>query len=193
LALDAALLSRCARGVGDGLRHARARARTHRIHRDPVLPEVACHDARQPGDAVLRRTVVRLPRVAEHAGRRGHRHDPAPALLAHAGRRVPGAVEGALQVHGDDGVPLRLVHVEEHAVAQDAGIVHENVDGAELAYGGIDDALGGTEVGDAVVARNRRPAASADRRADLGRYRTRRAASVDVAAAVVHAHARTLG
>ena len=74
----------------------------------PYLPEVARDHAGEAGDAVLGGAVVRLAGVAEDAGRGRHRDDAAAPLLAHARRGVPGAVEGALQVHGDDRVPLLL-------------------------------------------------------------------------------------
>jgi len=34
-------------------------------------------------------------------------------------------------VDGDDGVPLFFAHVEDHAVAEDAGVVDEDVEAAE--------------------------------------------------------------
>ena len=43
----------------------------------------------------------------------------------------PGAVERAFQVDRDDRVPLRLGHVEDHPVAQDAGHVDQDIDPAE--------------------------------------------------------------
>ena len=41
--------------------------------------------------------------------------------------------------------------VREHAVAEDAGVVHEHVQVAEGVDGGVDQPLGGVEVGDVVV------------------------------------------
>jgi len=41
-------------------------------------------------------------------------------------------VEGRLQVDGNHGVPLLLAHAEHQAVLGDAGVVDQNVDGAEL-------------------------------------------------------------
>ena len=96
-------------------------------------------------------------------------------------------------MHRDDGVPLVLAHVEEHAVAQDAGVVHQDVDGAELAHRGVDDALRGAEVGDAVVVRHRRAATRPDRGDDLVGDAARRPAAVDVPAQVVDDDARPLG
>ena len=58
--------------------------------------------------------------------------DPAESLLAHEDGGGLGGREVALEVDGDDLVPLLLAHVEDHAVAEDAGVVDEDVDAAEL-------------------------------------------------------------
>ena len=47
----------------------------------------------------------------------------------------------ALEVDGDDGVPLLLGHVDQHPVAQDAGVVDQHVEVAERLDGGVDHAL----------------------------------------------------
>ena len=44
---------------------------------------------------------------------------------------MAGRVEVALEVHRDDGVPVGLVHVEDHLVAEDAGVVDDDVEPAE--------------------------------------------------------------
>src|SRR5439155_1712702 len=68
--------------------------------------------------------------ITEQA-RAGAEGDDSPvAPLAHVRARVAHAVEGALQVDGDDRVPLLLAHVEDHAVAQDAGAGDERVEAA---------------------------------------------------------------
>src|SRR5437588_5496066 len=46
-------------------------------------------------------------------------------------------VEGALQVHGDDCVPFLLAHVEDHAVAQNAGRIDDDINAAQLAHGTV--------------------------------------------------------
>ncbi len=40
--------------------------------------------------------------------------------------------EVALQVHGDHRVPLRFLHAGDERVAQDAGVVDQHVEPAEL-------------------------------------------------------------
>ena len=66
--------------------------------------------------------------------------DAAGLLLAHVRGGRPHHREVALEVDGDDGVPLVLAHVEDHPLAQDAGAAHEDVEVAELLQGEIDDA-----------------------------------------------------
>ena len=89
---------------------------------------------------------------------------------------------------GDDGVPVLFAHVEDHAVAQDAGVVDDDVQLAEVIDCAIDDPLGRLEVGDALEVGD----CLAARRADfldhvLGR-RARLPGAVEVSAEVVHDH-----
>ncbi len=89
------------------------------------------------GDARLGGAVVGLAQVAVDARQRRRVDDPGVDLVAGLGAVAPvgGGVarrgEGALEVDLDDGVPLRLGHVREHAVAEDAGVVDEDVEAAE--------------------------------------------------------------
>ena len=57
----------------------------------------------------------------------------------------------ALHVHLDDGIPLRLGHVDHHPVAQDARVVDQHVQVAERFDGLVDHALRALPVGDAVA------------------------------------------
>src|SRR5262249_30573847 len=52
--------------------------------------------------------------------------------LAPVRRSVAGRRKVALEVHGDNGIPLVLGHVHEHPVAEDPGVVDEDVEPAEL-------------------------------------------------------------
>jgi hypothetical protein len=56
----------------------------------------------------------------------------------------------ALEVHGDDGVPLLLAHVDEEAVAQDARVVHEDVQLAEGVQRRLHQPLGARPFGHVV-------------------------------------------
>src|SRR5262249_22017932 len=60
-------------------------------------------------------------------------------------------VEGAVEMHLDDGIPVDHAHAMEDAVAQDAGIVDHAVDAAEGVDRRLDDALGPLRIGDAVA------------------------------------------
>ena len=45
-------------------------------------------------------------------------------------------------MHGEDRVPLRLGHVEDHPIAQDAGNIDQDVDPSEGAYDLLDHLSG---------------------------------------------------
>ena len=92
--------------------------------------------AHERHDAALRRRVVRLRDRRRERARREADH-AARLLLAEDRRRGTEHGERALEVRLDDRVPLGLGHVEEHALAQDAGDAHDAVDAAE----GVDRAL----------------------------------------------------
>jgi len=92
----------------------------------------------------------------------------------------------ALEVNRDDRVPLCLRHVHEHAVAQDAGVVDQDVEVAERLHGHVDHALGALPVGDVVVVRDRLAAHGLDLVHDLLCRRGVVARAVVGAAEVVH-------
>ena len=48
-------------------------------------------------------------------------------------------VERRLEVHGQHGVPLGFAHAHHQAVLGDAGVVHENIDAAEILDDLFDD------------------------------------------------------
>jgi hypothetical protein len=98
-----------------------------------------------------------------------------------------------LEVDVDDGVPFRLVHVETHLVAQDAGVVDEHVEPAEGVDRLVHECFGAAPRRDAVVVRDRVAALRLDlvdhllRGCGVGSFATRRAAEV------VHDHRGTFG
>ena len=98
---------------------------------DVVLGALDGEHPGEPDEAHLGGAVVGLAEVAEDARRRRGRHDPPVALLAHVLPRRLGDVEGALQVDVDDRVEQVGRHVVERLVAQDAGVVDDDVDAAE--------------------------------------------------------------
>ena len=92
----------------------------------------------------------------------------------------------------DDRVGIGLVHLHERAVAHDAGVVHQDVDGSERIDGSGDEPPGTVEVGDRVVVRD----GGASELLDLGAYLRGRvvlgATTVERDADVVHHDVRTL-
>ena len=95
-------------------------------------------------------------------------------------------------MHGNDGVELLLAHVDDGPVADDAGVVHEDVAPAPGIERGLDDLAGGREVRDGVVARH---GLGAERGDLLAHRRSRvgvRPAAAEVAADVVDDDLRAL-
>ena len=62
----------------------------------------------------------------------------------------------------DHGVPILLRGLEQRAIAQDAGVVHQDVDAAEGIDGGGDDRRRGRRLADRLQARHRLAAGGAD-------------------------------
>jgi hypothetical protein len=75
--------------------------------------------------------------------------------------------EVALEVDGDHGIPLVLGHVHEHPVAEDSGVVDEDVEPAELVDRLPHEALRPGEAGDVLAIRRRLAARGADLLHDL--------------------------
>jgi hypothetical protein len=79
-----------------------------------------------PDDARLGEGVVGLALVSRDARRRGERHDPQsldPGL-----EQLGVDAQLRLEVDRDDGLPLLGLHVGEQLVAQDPGVVHDDVE-----------------------------------------------------------------
>ena len=79
-----------------------------------------------------------------------HVHEAAGALRPEPGRGGPRGVEAPLEVHVDDRVPVFLRHLVEDGVAQDPGVVHDDVDPPETVDRLLDHPLRGAEAHDAV-------------------------------------------
>src|SRR5262249_27895085 len=133
----------------DGIGHARRRAGHDRVTGNPVFGERVGTAVGQPENAGLGGRVIGLPRRAQR--RTGREvNNPTALLLAHQGRRRTDGAEVALQVYSDHRVPLFLGHVEDHAVAQDAGAVHQNVELPEGIDRRLDQTLSAFDGGDVV-------------------------------------------
>ena len=91
----------------------------------------------------------------------------------------------ALQVDGDDRIPLFLGHVHEHAVAQDARVVDEDVELAECLDRGVDHSLATLPARDVVAVRDRLAAHLLDLVHDLLGRRLVATGAVGVAPEVV--------
>ncbi len=85
----------------------------------------------------------------------------------------------------EDRVEILLAHVEDHAVAKDAGVVHHDVELAEVVQRALDDALGGFEIANALEIRDRLAAEAADLLDHVLGWRTRLTGAVEVAAEIV--------
>src|SRR5579864_8302225 len=121
--------------AGPGERRDAVRAHRKALH-------VERNAARQPDDAHLGRHVVGLTEIADQARCRRHVHEAAGILLAEVRRAGAAHVEAAVQVHADHVGPVRPAHAVKDAIAQNAGIVDQNVDPAERIERRLDDLIG---------------------------------------------------
>src|ERR1043166_7766215 len=96
---------------------------------------------------------------------------------------------GTAQVDANDRVEILDAHVEDHPVAQDAGIVDDDVNVAPLLDGGLDHPLGAIEVRDVVAIGQGFTARGADLVDDFARWTTGRPAAVQLGADVVDDYA----
>ena len=87
---------------------------------------------------------------------------------------VPQRREVPLEVHPDDGVPLLLGGVDQHPVADEAGVVDEDVEAAERVDCLLHHRLGLGEVGDIGTVGHRLTAERLDLGHDPSRPATRR-------------------
>ena len=189
----------CGAGPAQVLGEPGASRRRDGVHPHAVATELGGADDREGGDAHLGGAVVRLADVAEQPRRRRRvDHRPADGLprlgpLPPVGGGVAHRSEVALEVDADHGVPLRLGHVREHPVAQDAGVVDEHVQVAEGLHRRVDQALGGVEVGDVVVVGDGLAAGRLDLGHDLLGRRGVGAGALGRSAEVVHHDLGALG
>src|SRR5437016_2247040 len=91
----------------------------------------------------------------------------------------------AAQVDADHGVEVLDAHVEDHAIAQDARVVDNDVDIAKLVDGGLKQVLRAVEVGDVIAVGDGLAAHLADKIDDFAGGAGRAAAAVELGADVV--------
>ncbi len=85
--------------------------------------------------------VVGLAEVAVDTTSRGSVNDTAILLLEEVGPSSLGDLVGTAQVNVEDGVPEAVVHVGKGLVAEDTGVVDNDVDAAESINSGLDNDL----------------------------------------------------
>ncbi len=132
------------------------------VDRDAVAGQLERGDVRERGDADLRRAVVRLAGVAVDARHRRGVDDPAVDLLA---RLRPARASRPRPSGPGAKVPLRWtlmtashsssVMLVEHPVAQDAGVVDDDVEVAEGLDRRVDQPLGALPRRDVVAVGDR--------------------------------------
>ena len=105
--------------------------------------------------AGLGRGVVGLALLGAPAEHRGVVHDRALAALVHVGQHGAQAAERAGERHVEHLGPLLVGHVGDQAVAAEAGVVHPDVDVAEVLERGGEQRLHVVLVGDVAAQRDR--------------------------------------
>ena len=116
----------------------------------------------EPDHGRLRGAVVRLAEIAVDAGRRGREHDAPIVALPHARPHRLRAIGRADQVHAEDELEIRHLHLGEGLVAQHAGVVDEDVDAAPHPFGARRHRGDLLEIGDVGGVRDRGPAGGAN-------------------------------
>ena len=175
------------------LGHAREGDRGDGVGLDVVLGALDGEHPREADETHLGGAVVGLAEVAEDARRRRRRDDPAVALLAHVDPRRLGDVERAAEVDVEDGVDEVGGEVLERLVAEDAGVVDDDVDAPEGVDCGLHDRRSALGRGDRVGVGDRFAAGGLDLVDHLLRRPGVGAGAVDRAAEVVDHDQRTAG
>ena len=103
-------------------------AGANRIHVDAEGGQIDGQHLRQPQHAVLRGAIGGLPRRSDFARQRGDVHDPARSLLRHCPPHALGTDEDALQIDGQGPIPFLFAEIENRRVADDAGVIDQDVD-----------------------------------------------------------------
>ena len=143
--------------------HGGERGGGDRVGRDPAARALHGDDRGERGDAGLGGAVVALAEVAQQTRRRRRVDDVARlALGLPVLHRRAGGQEVPAQVHADDGVPVVVGHLGQRLVPQDAGVVDQRVEPAELAHGGLDEPVRDVGIGDVARDGDRAPPRGGD-------------------------------
>ena len=111
------------------------------IYGDVPGSHLARNRHRQPDQSRFRRCVICLAYLARLSEDAGDVDDPTPALLHHRAQHCLRAQIRTGEVGIDDAIPIRALHAQYKLVMGDAGIIHQNVDLAELTDGSLDRGL----------------------------------------------------
>jgi hypothetical protein len=167
--------------------HARLGHRRDAVDRDLGAPELHSRGAGEAGDPGLGRGVVALAEVAHQPRDRAGVDDAAAlALLFHLNGRGPRAQVGAFQMHVDDRIPDVRRQLHQGLVPEDARVVDQDVEAAEVVDRNLDDVLRPLLGGDVVEAGRRFAAQLFDLGHDLLGHGVTRPAAVARAAEIVH-------
>lgn len=126
-------------------------------------------------------------------GTRRERDQRARTLFPHRHACGPEDRERALEVRRDDGIPLVLCHVEEHALAQGPCQADDAVDATEVVDRILDDRCAPSHLRDACSVGDYLPSCGADLFDDLLGDLACRLGAVDCHAIVVHHDPGSLG
>lgn len=123
----------------DGFSHAGSSKRGNGIGKDIVLLTLLGQGFSEAYKSKLSSGIICLTKVAVEAGSRGCVNDAAKLLLAEVWPSSFGNFVGAVNVNVVNQIPVSISNLFEGNVAQDAGIVNDDVDSTKGLDGGIND------------------------------------------------------
>ena len=130
------------------LRHSRMGGRGQAVDPDVVLRPFDRQGLHQADQGHLGRAIVGLAEIPVQARGGGGHDDAAVACISHDVPDGLGAVDGAHQMDVHDEAEIVQPHLGEGLVAQDAGIVHQDIDPTPFFHRRGDHGLNRGEVGD---------------------------------------------
>src|SRR5690554_5853665 len=119
--------------------HAGAAGGGNGVDEDVVLAAFNGQGAGQTIEAELGHAVVGLTEVAVDAGGGGGEDDAPEVLLLHLVPRSMSDLVGPFHMNLVDQIPVGVGHLGKTLVAQDAGVVHDDIHPAEVIHGALYD------------------------------------------------------
>ena len=178
--------------IGNTADHPRLRAGRNRIGRHPITPHIPRHHPSKTRDPILRRSVIRLPRIAVQPRRRTESNNPPGTLLPEQHRRILDHRKRTLQMHRNNIVPFLFRHIKHHPVAQNPRHRNHNIQLAETVQRGLHHLFPAVHTGDIFRASRRLPAQLADFRHHRIRHRHIGARPIHIHPQIAHHHPRPL-